>query len=98
MKYAKRHPIRDKAYLDHLRDQSCVVTGERGCDPMHLGTRGTGLKSSDDECLPVCHRLHDLGHREGEVSMFRQCAPDWLIRDALRAYARECYQQWKDTA
>ncbi len=26
--------------------------------------------------------------------MYRDNAPDWLIREALRAYAREQYQEW----
>ena len=91
--------IRDRKYLDSLRSQPCILTGRRGddyesVDPMHIGTAGKGLKSSDDEALPVTHSMHVLAHQKGEVSMLRQHAPDWLIREAFRAYARELYSQW----
>lgn len=100
MKYTTREPIRDRRYLDWLRTQACLLTGTppseyEAVDPMHIGTRGKGLKSSDDEALPVIHSLHVEGHTFGEVSMLRRHAPDWLIRDAFRAYAREFYRMWK---
>jgi hypothetical protein len=84
-----------------LRTQTCVLTGQRGDDhnsviPMHIGTAGKGLKSPDDEALPVMHSLHRSGHNHGEVSMLRKNAPDWLIREAFRAYARQLYQEWKN--
>ena len=91
--------IRDRKYLDWLRTQPCILTGLRGneynaVDPAHIGTRGKGLKSSDDEALPVRHDYHQYGHQYGEISMWRKWMPDWLLRDALRAYARERYEQW----
>ncbi len=78
--------------------QSCVLTGRYGddnetVDPMHIGTAGKGIKSNDDEVLPVTHSLHVLAHQKGEVSMLRQYAPDWLIREAFRAYARQLYRE-----
>lgn len=92
--------IRDPAYRDWIKTQPCVITGLRGdeqetVDPMHIGTAGKGLKSSDDEILPVAHRYHAAGHQKGEMSMFRNAAPDGLLRAALRAYAREMYREWK---
>lgn len=95
----KLNPVRDRRYLDWLRDEPCILTGwrateENAVDPMHIGTLGTGIKSSDDEALPVRHEFHDRGHREGEMSMFRKHMPDWLIREALRAYARESYRAY----
>ena len=97
--FPKNPPLRDRKYLDWLRTQPCVICGLRGddnetIDPMHIGTAGKGLKSSDDEALPVSHRYHAAGHLKGEMSMFRNAAPDGLLRAALRAYAREMYQKW----
>jgi hypothetical protein len=96
----KDNLIRDRKYLDWLRDQPCLLTGysaseSMAVDPMHIGTAGKGLKSGDDEAIPVVHYLHRSGHQAGEVSMLREHAPDWLIRDAFRAYAREMYRKWK---
>ena len=94
----KNPPVRDRKYLDWLRTQPCIITGccEDAIDPMHIGTYGKGLKSSDDQVLPVGHRYHRLAHQNGEITMFRKHAPNWLLRAALRAYAREMYREWKN--
>jgi hypothetical protein len=96
----KQPILRDRKYLDWLRRQTCIVTGLRGSehdavDPAHIGTLGKGIKSPDDEALPLLHSMHAEAHQHGEISMFRKHAPDWLIRAALRAYARELYRSWK---
>lgn len=93
--------ITDRKYLDWLRTQPCIITGQRGSDveavdPAHVGTYGKGLKT-DNEALPILHSLHVNGHNGGEIKMFREQAPNWLIRDALRAYARERYAEWRET-
>lgn len=95
----KLNPVRDRKYLDWLRDQPCVLTGWRATeqsavDPIHVGTLGKGIKASDDEALPVWHALHKAGHDHGEMSMFRKHMPDYLLRDCLRAYAREQYRAY----
>ena len=97
----KTPPLRDRAYLTWLREQPCVLTGERSSeresvDPAHIGTLGKGIKSPDNEALPLIHRLHAEGHQSGEMAMFRRHAPTWLLREALRAYARQMYREWKD--
>lgn len=96
----KQPILRDRRYLDYLRTQSCILTGQHGTDndgvdPCHIGTAGKGMKSPDNEVLPILHSLHVKGHQSGEVSMIREHAPDWLIRAAMRAYAREFYAEWK---
>ena len=79
----------------------CILTGRTGndsmtVDPMHIGTAGERLKSPDNECLPVIHSLHLTAHTIGEISVLRHNAPDWLIREAFRAYAREFYErEWE---
>lgn len=95
----KLNPVRDRQYLNWLRDQPCILTGWRATessavDPMHVGTLGKGIKSSDDEALPVWHALHVAAHNHGEISMFRKQLPDHVLRDALRALAREYYREY----
>jgi len=95
----RKTALRDRKYLDWLRTQPCVLTGWRGSDyegvdPAHIGTRGKGLKSSDDEVLPIRHSLHVEGHNGGEMTMFRKHLPDDVLREALRAYARELYRNY----
>jgi len=98
--FGVRTKVVDRKYLDWLRTQPCILTGEAATDfdpvdPMHIGTHGKGAKT-DDEALPVAHSLHVSGHQSGEISMLRRKAPDWLIRNAFRAYAREMYWEWKN--
>lgn len=90
----KHAPIRDRKYLDWLREQPCVVTGLRDCEPAHVGTLGKGIKSSDSEALPLHWAKHREAHQKGEISMFRQHLPDSVLREALRAYARERYREY----
>ena len=98
--FPKDKPLRDRVYLDYLKTQPCVLTGKRAnereaIDPMHIGTAGKGLKSPDNETLPVNHEDHRYAHSHGETTMLRDHAPDWLIREAFRAYARQLYAAWK---
>ena len=91
--------ITDRAYLDWLRTQPCIINGTgsnwgEAVDPAHIGTFGRGVKT-DDEALPLAHSLHMLGHQKGEMTMWRENMPDWLLREALRVYAREFYAKWK---
>lgn len=93
--------IRDRKYLDYLRTMPCIVSGVRGddydaVDPVHIGTAGKGLKSPDDEALPIRHSIHLVCHTVGEMTTLRRLMPDWLLREALRAYARQEYRKWKN--
>ena len=94
----KRPPLRDNKYLLWLRTQPCILTGQyadhESIVAMHVGTSGRGMKSPDDEALPVCNSLHQEGHQSGEITMLREHAPDWLLRAMARAYAREMYQEY----
>lgn len=96
----KKGVLRDRKYLDWLRTQPCVVTGLSGTDdmavdPAHIGTLGKGIKSPDNHALPLLHSLHAEAHTKGEITVLRRHAPDWLLRDALRAYAEKMYAEWK---
>lgn len=92
----KREVLRDRKYLDWLKTQRCIISGlradsEYSVDPAHIGTLGKGIKSPDNEALPLLHAYHQLAHSIGEMSVFRRHASDDLLRAALRAYAREMY-------
>jgi hypothetical protein len=54
---------RDRAHLELVASQPCLICGRRPCDPHHLGfaqKRALGRKVSDEFTVPLC-RLH---HRE----------------------------------
>ena len=92
--------VRDRAYLDWLRTQPCILTGQRGndseaVDPAHIGQAGMGMKAGDDLALPIVHSAHVAMHNIGEITILRQYSPDWLLREAFRAYAREQYRLYK---
>lgn len=93
--------LRDRRWLDHLRTQPCILSGIwpsewESVDPAHLGTAGKGIKSADDEALPILHKIHANMHQRGEMTVIKEWIPDWLLREALRAYAREQYRKWKE--
>ncbi len=96
----KHPPVSDRAYLDSLRDQTCLFTGQRATenervDPAHIGTYGKGMKT-DDEALPIIHSLHAEMHARGEMSVLRARIPSAVLRAALRALAHEMYAEWKN--
>ena len=79
-----RGPIRDRAYLDLLRNGPCIVTlegeGRQVCEPAHLrllGSGGTGVKPSDARALPLHHELHKLEQRMGPRAFWRKMVDDY---------------------
>jgi hypothetical protein len=95
----KKPPLRDKAYLLHQRDQRCLVCGRESTDNLsvvaaHIGTAGRGLKSGDDETIPLCHYHHSQAHQFGETGYLLSQISSTIWREALRAWCREQYQQW----
>lgn len=89
--------LRDRDYLDWLRIQPCLLTGYVGdSEPAHIGTAGKGLKSPDDEAIPLHYTLHREAHQKGEMKMLRERAPDDVLRAAFRALARENYRRYKE--
>lgn len=91
--------VKDQPYLDFLKTEPCLFTGFRGheyegVDPAHIGTYGKGAKT-DDEAIPLRHSIHQECHQQGEMTTLKELIPDWLLRDALRAYARQLYRDWR---
>jgi uncharacterized membrane protein len=92
----KTPPLRDRAYLDSLRDEPCIITGRRGeVDPAHIGTAGRGIKNRDDWALPISHAIHVEMHQHGEITVLRQMAPDYVLRMAFQALAERMYREAK---
>ena len=92
---------RDKAYLLHLREQPCLFTGIRGSDnesvvAAHWGTQGKGIKSPDYWASPVSNHIHQMMHTQGEMTTLRKMLPDDMLREAMRALARQDYEEWKN--
>lgn len=90
---------RDRKYLDYLRSERCIFTGlhaqpGNAVDPMHIGTAGKGIKSPDHWALPALHSHHAAAHQGGEISYIRQHIPDDVLRAAMRALAKERYEEW----
>lgn len=90
----KLNPVRDRKYLDWLRTQRCLITGQAGheyetIDPCHIGTTGKGwsAKCSDDECIPLLHRFHQKGGEVGEMSELQRLLPDIVLDEAAKLYA-----------
>ena len=99
--FPKRPPLRDRGYLDWLRTQPCIITGLRATeyesvDPAHLGVSGKGIKSPDNNAIPLIHHIHAYAHRRGHATMFRERAPDWLIMKAFKALAEDMYEEWQN--
>jgi hypothetical protein len=94
----KQPILRDRAWLDHLRTQPCICLGISGeSEPAHIGSAGRGLKSPDDEALPLHYSVHRDCHQYGEMSILRKYLPDDVLRAALRALAREMYREYKES-
>jgi hypothetical protein len=60
--------LRDKAHLEFVASQSCLVCGRQPTDPHHLRfaqARAIGLKVSDEFTVPLCRGHHRELHQAG---------------------------------
>ena len=94
----KSPPLRDRAWLDHLRTERCIVTGLSpsefdAVDPAHIGTLGKGIKSPDNHALPIRHSIHAEMHQRGEMTVLRERVSDDVLRAAFRALAEQRYRE-----
>ena len=59
--YQGAKPIRDAEYRRFIKRLPCVACLKTWwIDPAHTGQHGTGQKSCDLKCIPLCRRCHDL--------------------------------------
>jgi hypothetical protein len=66
--FPKSRRLRDKAHLQFVAGQSCLVCGRQPCDAHHLRfmqSRGLSLKVSDEFTVPLCRVHHRELHRAG---------------------------------
>ena len=91
--------IRNREYLDSLREQPCVITRLTPCDPAHIRwglCGGMGLKPDDNRVLPLVHQLHQEQHQIGEVRFWQKQAnehPEFLM-ESLIELAKMRYLRW----
>jgi len=97
----KQEPLRDRKYLNAVRDMRCIISGRYADDynkveACHIGTLGRGIKSPDNHVLPMMHEYHQAAHNSGEISFLRQHVPGDVLRDALKLYAERLHEEWKN--
>lgn len=96
----KQNLVRDRAWLDHLREGPCIVTGfEESCDPAHIrwgADAGTSRKPSDSRAVPLLPGLHSLQHQIGEVVFWKKMARerDGFLMRVLIELAEARYREW----
>ena len=92
--------LRDPDYLDWIKEHARCVCSELKAseynivEPAHTGTLGRGIKSPDNEVLPMLHYWHHKCHTEGELTTLRYALSDEAFRKALRALGREIHQEY----
>lgn len=92
-------PVRDRKWLDHLRTQPCIVTGQYETEPAHLrllGSGGMGLKPSDSRAVPLHWRLHRQETALGPPAAwltFAQEYPEFYFRLIIDRAERD-YETW----
>jgi hypothetical protein len=73
---------RDKAHLELVASQPCLICGRRPSDPHHLRfaqTRALGRKVSDEFTVPLCRVHHREAHRSrDERAWWRRLGLDSL--------------------
>ena len=100
MELSKHKNHRNNRYLSWLREQKCVVSGEKAQCAHHirLGTNGgKGLKPSDYFCIPLLNEYHTTGkealHLIGEDTFLKRfnIEPHLVFTNYLYRFLKEVY-------
>lgn len=71
-----------KEYLQHLRNQACIVCGRHNMSEAHHlrinGTAGTSIKPPDYMCVSLCRNCHRDYHTKGHKWFEEQCS--WITK------------------
>ncbi len=87
----KEKRIRDRAHLQFVATQPCLICGREPTQAHHLRfaqPRAMGLKVSDEFTVPLCVTHHDQLHRTGNEQAF------WA-RHGVREPLRHAAKLWK---
>lgn len=93
MNLLKCNTFRSKKYLAFVRGLPCSVLNDP-CDcagqvvPHHTEAGGVGMKCSDAEVIPLCHRHHDQHDHIGKKTFYElqnTTKEDCLIK-TMKAY------------
>ena len=96
--FQKKKPLRNEAYLDFVRRQTCVLTGAPYPHAHHVrlgNDGGMGLKPSDYRTIPLAPALHTTSqqgvHSVGEERFYEkhQMKPDAICIALLAKFIGE---------
>lgn len=93
----KALPLRDKPYLEWVRERPCFFCGVQGrTQASHHGRGGTATKAGDDTVLPACDACHNRHHGKdySPHPMLDGLTADGRRR-ALRAMAEDVRGQYE---
>jgi hypothetical protein len=68
---------RDRAHLEFVASQACLVCGRQPCDAHHLRfmqPRAIGRRVSDEFAVPLCRTHHRAVHRHGDEAAWWKAA------------------------
>ena len=77
---------RSKAFLDFVRNQPCIVCGDRA-EPHHAFGKVIGKKGSDLFCVPLCRGHHNEIERLG-LKGFEEKHPVCVMTASLTVMGR----------
>lgn len=91
--YFKTKRIVDKKYLDSFRNKSCCICGNPNSVAHHVRSLGggTGLKPSDNCCIPLDSKCHELIHNNEKEFLNKHSR---VFGDDIKAYAEKLYSDW----
>lgn len=68
----KHKPVRDKKYLEYIRNQPCLCCGHIPSEAHHESLDGgtMGGKTNDKSCIPLCYYHHHHRHNMGRDTFY----------------------------
>ena len=83
----KPKAYRSQKYLKFIRSRPCCVCARKSVAHHEQVTgRGTGIKASDYETIPLCEKCHEMRHRVGKDTFWQGINTEKLIIGYLIEY------------
>lgn len=76
------HWMKDKQWLEVIRQLPCLNCGRMPVDAHHVGSRGMGLKNPDSMVIPLCRTCHSSHHDRNDPSL------DWCRKKLAWLWAK----------